>query len=319
MVQEGEGECKDMRDKDLPLHLKYRPTTFDEVIGNESVVASLKSILGREGRPHALLFSGPSGCGKTTLARIVKTELGCSDWDFSEKNMSNTRGIDTIRDLITNCKYAPGDGPCKIYLLDEFHRTTKDSQHAILKILEDTPSHVYFILCTTEPEKLLKTIRTRCTKYQVASLVKRNIAKLLRWVLEEEGFSRFPEEVIKEVTKVAEGSPREALVILDSIVDIDDEKEMLQAVVDYSVKQESVVNLCRALLEGKKWKAVSEILRGIDEEPEKVRYAILSWMNSVLLKSENDRAAFVIENCLDSVMYSGRAGLTYACYVSSKK
>jgi DNA polymerase III gamma/tau subunit len=305
---------------DQPLHTKYRPASFDEIIGNQKTIVSLKSLLGRkEGMPHSFLFSGPSGCGKTTFARIMKTELGCSDRDFAELNMSNTRGIDAIRSMITNCKYAPIDGPCKIYLLDEAHKITPDGQHAILKVLEDTPSHVYFIICTTEPEKLLKTIRSRCTKYQVASQRKQALEKLIKQVLKEEGISDFSEDAIKEIANVSEGAPRNALVVLDSVIDIEDDKELLETIIDFSIKQESVLSLCRALLDNKKWSVVAKVLKDIDGDAEKIRYAVLGWMNSVLLKSENDRAAFIIENFLESCMYSGRAGITYAAYISSKK
>jgi len=303
---------------DQPLHLKYRPKTFDEIIGNEKVVESLRSIINRtEGRPHSFLLSGPAGCGKTSLARIIKNELGCSDRDFKELNMSDTRSINDMRDIIGNSKFAPVVGPCKIYLLDECHRLLVDAQNSILKILEDTPAHVYFILCTTEPEKLLKTIRSRCTKYQVVSQNSHGMTKLLKWVVEEEEANWITDKVIAEIIKAAEGSPRNALVILDSIIDLDKEETMIQTIVDFSVKQESVVSLCRALLDAKPWKTISEILSNIEDEPEKVRYAVLGWMNSVLLKAENTRAAEIIGNFLESFMYSGKAGLTLACFLST--
>jgi DNA polymerase III gamma/tau subunit len=303
---------------DNPLHLKYRPKTFDEVIGNEKVLALLKSVLGREsGRPHSILFSGPSGCGKTTLARIIKTELGCSDRDFHELNMSNTRGIDTVREMVVNSKYAPVNSPCKIYLLDEFHRVTIDSQNAILKILEDTPSHVYFILCTTEPEKLLKTIKTRCTKYAVTSQTKRGLQKLVERVLAEEGVKDFPEDAIKEIIRVADGSPRNVLVALDSVIDLENDDEIVAAIMDFTVSESGIKDLCQALLQNKTWATVSKILAGMQEEPETIRYAVLGYMNTVLMGAENPRAAQIISNFLESFMYTKRAGLTYACFVST--
>jgi DNA polymerase III gamma/tau subunit len=307
-----------MKDNSLPLHLKYRPETFDEFIGGGKELAGLKSILAREeGRPHTFLFSGPSGCGKTTLARIVKTELKCSDRDFKELNMSNTRGIATIREMVINCQYAPVDGPNKIYLLDECHKLTGDAQNAILKILEDTPKHVYFVLCTTEPNKLLKTIITRCTKFKVFSQRKNDIRKLIESVLEQEEVTDFPEDAIKEIASVAEGCPREALVILDSVIDIEDQEELSESIINYSVRQAAVLDLCRDLLANKSWKVIGGVLRNIDDEPEKVRYAVLGYMNSVLMKKENPQAAKIILNFMDSFMYSGKAGLTYACYMSN--
>jgi DNA polymerase III subunit gamma/tau len=305
---------------DTPLHLKYRPQSFDEVIGNKGTVESLKSILARKkGRPHSLLFSGPAGCGKTTLARIIKNELGCSDRDFHELNAANTRGIDTIREVGVNCQYSPSIGSCKIYLLDEAHKLTVDAQNGMLKPLEDTPLHVYFILCTTEPEKLIEAVRQRCTKFKVATQRRADITKLLNFVLESEGVEDFPVEAVKEIAKVAGGSPRNALVILDSVIDIEDPQVVMSSIIDFVVKQSSVKDLCEALLANKKWSEISKILSTIDSEPENVRYAVLGWMNTVLLKSGDVRAAEIIVNFMEPMMYTKKAGLTYACFACTSK
>jgi len=203
-----------MRDEQQPLHIKYRPQTFDELIGNETTIESLKSILQREkGEIRSFLFTGPSGCGKTTIARIMANELKCSDRDLQEYNSSNTRGIDTIREIANNCRYSPLNGKVKIYLLDEIHKATNDAQNALLKLLEDTPNHVRFILCTTDPEKLLKTIKTRCSTFVVSSLQRAKIMKLLKWVCEEEKCD-ISQKVIQKIAECADGSPRQSLVLL---------------------------------------------------------------------------------------------------------
>ena len=145
-----------------PLHIKYRPQTWDEIKGNEAVVEGLESQFSsksKKNRPHVFLFYGPSGCGKTTLARIVKDELECSEANFNELNVANTRGIDTIREVIQFSHYSTFDGSPRIFLFDEAHKLTNDAQNALLKVLEDTPPKVYFILCTTDPKKIIKTIR----------------------------------------------------------------------------------------------------------------------------------------------------------------
>ena len=185
-----------------PLHLKYRPSCFEEIVGNSGTISSLSSILHRrEGSPHAFLFVGPSGTGKTTLARIIKQSLKCSDTDFQELNVANTRGIDTIRDIVQNCRLYPIEGDVKIFLLDEAAKLTNDAQNALLKVLEDTPKHVYIILCTTDPEKLLNTVKTRCTTFQLQKLINKDMISLLKRVIDSEGIDNFPDKGIEEIVK----------------------------------------------------------------------------------------------------------------------
>ena len=303
-----------------PLHTKYRPKSFDEFIGGESIIESLRSMLSEEGvTSKAYLFTGPSGCGKTTLARIIKTELACSDRDFIEMNTANTRGIDSIREIISYCHYAPFEGKVKIYHFDEAGKLTNDAQSALLKILEDTPSHVYFILSTTDPQKLLKTIRTRCTTYNLRLLRRSELIKLLKRVCEEEGLD-INADILKEIARVSEGTPRQALVILGQVAGVKKESEILKIIEEGSVSETQIIDLCRILMEERKgkWKEVATILKGIDSEPESVRYAVLGYFNSVLLNREDNRIVEIIELFTDSFMYSGRAGLTAACFFACK-
>ena len=306
----------------LPLHTKYRPPNFDTFIGNDSVVSSLISILTRkEGQPRTFLFQGPSGCGKTTIARIMKSYLECSDEDFHEYNAANTRGIDTIREIRSTAEYKPWLGKVKIYLLDEVHKLTNDAQNAVLKLLENTPEHVRFVLCTTDPEKLLKTIRTRCTTFQVSALPKRIILQLLRSICEQEkipidgDFSK----VLEEIARVSEGLPRKALVLLDQVVDLNDE-EALKAIEKVTLNESTTLELCQLLIESvpNKWGRVATILKGLDTEPETVRYSILGYLAVVLLNKGDVRVAQMISIFSESFMYSGRAGLIAACFLACR-
>jgi len=299
------------------LDLKYRPKSFDEMYGNSSTLTSLKSVISRPKKkiPHSFLFCGPSGCGKTTLARILKKELDCSDQDFVELNVANVRGIDTVREIAQQMYSAPMAGKCRIYLLDEAQKITVDAQNALLKYLEDSPSHVYFILCTTDPEKLIGTIKTRCSTFYVSPLSTRETFKLLKRTCKKEGIE-ISEDALREIVKVSEGSPRQALVILDSVINIKNDDDLIEAVQNYSiVSKKGIIDLCRSLLSDRtKWKEITSILSGIQEEPENVRYAVLGYMNSVLMKGENNRAALIIEEFSESFMYIKKAGLTLACY-----
>lgn len=304
------------------LHRKYRPKSFEEVVGNESMLESLKSVLDREeGVPSTFLFHGPSGCGKTTIARIVAyKELGFSD--VVELNISNQRGIKHARDIIENIQYAPLHGSGKVLVLNECHKATNEFQNAMLEALEEPPAKVHFILCTTEPNKLLKTILTRCFRYEVKPLLRREIKTLLSNVYTEEVGEEpddFMNEVFDKISKVCDGCPREALVFLDSVIDVGDDEKIEEVMGRIYISESSVKELCQALLNKKGWKTVSGILEGLrDSDPESVRYAVLGYMNSVLLNSDNERAGDIIALFLDSFIEQGMAGLTYACYIASK-
>jgi len=305
----------------MPLHLDYRPQTLDELFGNDEIKNSLKSIFSREDKPHAYLLSGPSGCGKTTIGRIIANMLGCEELDFFEYNSANSRGIDTIRSITENANYSALGGSIKVYLLDEAHQVTGPAANALLKVLEDTPKHVYFILCTTEPEKLLKTIHTRCTSYQVKLLSDKQIKGLLDWVLKGERIKDFPKKVIDEIVRAAEGCPRQALVILDSVIDIEDEDKAIAAVSAVKIGEAVVIDICRGIIGKEKWDTmrvkVKEVLAST--EPEKLRYAILGYFSAILLNSKtHDRASDIIDLFSENTYSSGRAGIINAIYLACK-
>lgn len=305
----------------MPFHLTYRPSTLDEVVGNDSIKTSLKSLFAREDHPHTFLFVGPSGTGKTTFGRIIANTVKCEPEDLREYNAANTRGIDTIRDIASSVHYAALAGSVKVYILDETHSLTKDAQNGILKVLEECPKHVYFILCTTEPEKLLTTVKNRCTTYQTMLLTDLQQKKLLTTVLTHEKIKKFPDSVIKEIIRTSEGCPRQALVILDSVVDIEDEKEAIAAISIASTGEAEVIDICRALLARTKWKdlkgKVKEILT--KTEPEKLRYAILGYCSAVLLnKDQDDRISELIDVFSESTYTSGKAGIVNSLYLACK-
>jgi DNA polymerase-3 subunit gamma/tau len=165
----------------MTLYIKHRPTDLIGVKGNEDVVEALKNmLLNKESCPHSFLLSGPTGCGKTTLARIIAAELGCFGSDYKEIDSADFRGIDTIREIGKQCMYKPLESSCRVFVIDECHKMTNDAQNAFLKRLEDTPKHVYFILCTTDPSKLIPTIRGRCSQFQVKPLSEKVLLRLLK-------------------------------------------------------------------------------------------------------------------------------------------
>ena len=298
----------------MSLYLKYRPSALAEIKGNKEVVQTLDRLLENvDTCPHTFLLHGPTGCGKTTIARIIAKRLGISDEDTEELNTADMRGIDTIRDIIQKSQFLPIKGERRIWVIDESHRLTLDAQNALLKILEDYPKHVYFVLATTEPEKLLGTIKGRCSSFQLKQLEEEQMINLLKRVARAEG-QKVDNVVLEQIAQDSLGHPRNALQILEQVLAVDKEQQLIVA--QRSADQQSqIIELCRALLNGKRWNSVAEILNGLKgEEAESVRRAVLGYCQSVLLKGDNDRAGLIMELFIEPFYNSGFPGLIFACY-----
>ena len=298
----------------MTLQIEYRPDKFEHVEGNEVTIASLKTVLEREKPPHVFLFTGPSGCGKTTLARIVRKELKCHKADYFELDAADFRGIETVREIRKKMHYKASQGPCRVWLLDECHQLTKDAQEALLKALEDTPSHVFFILATTEPEKLKTTLKRRCTEFSVKPLNDKLLIDFLSSVAEKKKV-KIPGDVLYQIALDSLGSPGIALGILDKIIDLDKD-QMMEVAEQSASEQNESIELCRALIKKASWKSVSSILKGIQQDPESVRRAVIGYSSAVLLNSGSPQAAEVLDNFNTNFFNSGKAGLVLACFDS---
>jgi len=298
----------------MSLYNKYRPQSLEEMMGNRDTLAALEATLSKPDIPHAFLMTGPSGTGKTTAARIVRRELGCGNLDYKEIDSADFRGVDTIRDIRHNSQLSPVEGKVRVWLLDECHQLTKDAQNALLKALEDPPSHCYFILATTDPDKLLPTIRTRCTEFSWSPLPRRRMERLLREVAHSEG-KDLPEEVARQVATDAMGSARQALVVLEKIIDLPP-KRMLKTAARQAERANQVIELCRALFKRAPWKTIATILNGLQkEDPEKTRRAIMGYCRTVVLNNDklDPQAAFVMSVFKENVYDSGFDGLVGLC------
>jgi len=303
----------------LPLHRKFRPEKFEEMYGNESTIASLESVLLRQsGKPTTYLLYGPSGCGKTTAARIIANII---KGEVKELNISKQGGINEARDIIEKVRYRSLSGESKIIILNECHAANTKFWNALLEVLEEPPEDVYFILCTTEPGKLLPAVLTRCHQCQFSKLTSRDMTKLLINVLVMEGFEDQSVKdlagVVATVTKKSLGSPRSALVMLDSIIDLEDIELMESSAEALHVGEAKIIELCLLLKNNSKWKPIARCLESLQEEPDDIRAAILGFFNKDLLATGDARSAYIIEFFKETFMWTKQAGLTQSCYYAS--
>ncbi len=295
----------------MALQVDKRPQTLDDIIGNEITVKSLKKLLQRKkGKPTAFLFTGNSGCGKTTFARIVAKELGAHGVDFHEMNSSSFRGIDTIRDIQKQAKHMSfnSKSTAKVFFFDECHKLTADAQEAILKLAEEPPKQVFLILATTNPEKLTVALKRRCTDYVVKPVTSKSIRLYIRKVAKS-----IPKNARKLIAEKSDGSLGIALKYADKIMDLDKE-DMLEAIQQVELEIQEGIALCRVLLKATKFKAVSEVLKTLEGDPESIRYQVLGYFNSVLLGNGNAKAFKIMEAFSEPFYNTGKAGLTMACY-----
>jgi DNA polymerase III gamma/tau subunit len=233
--------------------------------------------------------------------------------DLQEIDSAQSRGIDTIREIRSTMVLAPMTGPTRVWIMDEVHQLSKDAQSGLLKALEDTPGHVYFMLATTDPDKLLPTLRNRCTEYRVAPLSDKEMTDLLLDIADAEK-KNIPEEVLDIIVAGAMGSSRSALVVLDKIIELP-AKQMADSAQQQILQQNEAIELCRLLMGKAKWDAVVTFLKNTEQEPESLRRLVLSYCTSVLLGKNGNPKAYVVLTCFSKPFYdTGKAGLVMACW-----
>jgi DNA polymerase III subunit gamma/tau len=312
----------------MTLYNKYRPMSFDQIMGNEQVVVALKSKIFNQELPQALLFCGPTGCGKTTLARLVALHLNCkevqktlketsetsskdrceeirpclkcegcvaiiagSSPDYLEINAANTRGIDDVRNIVSKLEYVPNHLDNRILIWDESHQITGDGQNCLLKPLEDPYPNTYIILCTTAPEKLLKTVRGRCEKLEVRPLepwqkkqlvsqtVEREEKKLEKDALElfSEHCSSNPRNLLNELSLLLSQENPNASDVIMSVLDLETSKDEAQA-----------IDFARAMsVKTPSYKKLKDLCQSTDKSTnfEGMRRVILSYGKTCLVKN----------------------------------
>ncbi|KZE46616.1 DNA polymerase III subunit gamma/tau [Brevibacillus parabrevis] len=220
------------------LYRVYRPQTFQDVVGQEHVTITLRNALRENRLSHAYLFNGPRGTGKTSAAKIMAKAVNCeqpidgepcnqcdtckaisngSVTDVLEIDAASNRGVEEIRDIRDKVKFAPSDVRYKVYIIDEVHMLTTEAFNALLKTLEEPPSHVIFILATTEPHKLPATIISRCQRFDFHRIPLKVMVDLLQRICQSQGV-QVEEQALQLVAKMAEGGARDALSLLDQAI-----------------------------------------------------------------------------------------------------
>jgi DNA polymerase-3 subunit gamma/tau len=219
---------------------KYRPNTFNEVIGQQHVTNTLLNAINNNHLAQALLFTGPRGVGKTTTARILSKLINTNDGldanqDFAfnifELDAASNNTVDDIRSLIDQVRFAPQIGNYKVYIIDEVHMLSQAAFNAFLKTLEEPPKHAIFILATTEKHKIIPTILSRCQIYDFKRISVEDIMKHLQHVAEKENIVA-EEKALRVVAQKADGALRDALSIFDRIAAFSNEKITYQSVID---------------------------------------------------------------------------------------
>jgi DNA polymerase-3 subunit gamma/tau len=248
------------------LYRKYRPQDFDEVVGQDAIVRTLKNAISSGQVRQAYLFAGPRGTGKTSLARILAKGLNCvqgptpnpdkvcnacvtiangTSLDVVEMDAASQRGIDDIREIRERVVLQPAEGRYKVYILDEAHQLTDAAWNALLKLIEEPPPHLVFVFCTTDLSKVLPTVRSRCQTFVFQRPRLPELVRVLRRVAEGEGIDA-PDQALALIARAARGAYRDAVSTLDQLASATENNVTVQSVLQLlgAVEEEALFRLC---------------------------------------------------------------------------
>jgi DNA polymerase-3 subunit gamma/tau len=248
------------------LYRKYRPQDFDEVVGQEAIVRTLRNAISSGQVRQAYLFAGPRGTGKTSLARILAKGLNCvqgptptpdkvcnpcvtiasgTSLDVIEMDAASQRGIDDIREIRERVVLQPAEGRYKVYILDEAHQLTDAAWNALLKLIEEPPPHLVFVFCTTDLSKVLPTVRSRCQTFVFQRPRLPELVRVLRRVADGEGIDA-PDQALALIARGARGAYRDAVSTLDQLASATENKVTVQSVLQLlgAVEEEALFRLC---------------------------------------------------------------------------
>ena len=238
------------------LYRKYRPQTFNDIVGQNHIVSVLKNAIDKDQISHAYLFYGSRGTGKTSIAKIFANEVNGNEIyqkenvDIIEIDAASNNGVDEVRDIKEAIKFLPTEGKYKVYIIDEVHMLTTAAFNALLKTLEEPPAHVIFILATTEIHKIPATILSRCQRFEFKNLSQEQLIDRLKYIAKEENLV-IEEAAIEKIATLAKGGLRDAISILDQVSNYAEEITLNHILeVTSSISEDDILEFYRGLLQG---------------------------------------------------------------------
>lgn len=276
----------------MTLSTKYRPESLEAIIGQDSIVASLKHVVEKR-KSQSLIFHGPSGTGKTTAARIVGSMLGCRRAGIIEVDAGVFTGVEAVRSLTSTLSFKPLGSGSRLIVMDEAHMLSKAAWSALLKSVEEPPKHTWWVFCTTDLSKVPQNIRTRCAEFGFR-IVSPDLLykKLLRPVCKAEGLE-IDEDIVAMIAEESQGSPRRALTYLAACQSAGSVKEARRLLEKVDAGSDATIELCRLLAnpQGISWSKLMSLVEKLEGEAESIRMVIVSYFSKVVKGAKSIESA----------------------------
>ena len=241
------------------LSVKYRPKTFEDCVGQSSIIKILQKQIDMKAYKHAYLFCGPSGCGKTTIARILASKINGSLAGLEELDAASNNGVDNVRSIIKAAQERSVSSEYKIYIIDECHALSNAAWQAFLKCIEEPPQYTIFMFATTDPQKIPATIVNRCQRYNLSKISTDKLVERLRHICKQEGFTNY-EESIEYIAKISDGGARDSIATLEKVASYSTDitiQNTLEALGTYSY--EMFFRLVNDIIDGKQADVVKTV------------------------------------------------------------